>query len=235
MKRLLCCEILLLMLISGGSCVEKTCIFDKNIIIPSETVCETPEPESPEQDDPEAVSSVTEEAVLTGTASAEEPEDTGAELPAAQFTDEQPETGRETVPAEGMEPVLSESDSPEEPGVREEEKTEPETEKEETDADRLPEEHPDPEKITGCDHCWECISYPEEGHFLAVLICDCGWSCSGDPSVLNDEWAAHSASYSAAESLLEHGGCRSADEWIVDREAYVEWYCSKCGERKEEN
>ena len=90
-----------------------------------------------------------------------------------------------------------------------------------------------PTEPTGCTHEWQCIHHSEEGHWRAGVICDCGWTVYGDPSELNALWNTHSASFPPAESLFEHGGFGSMDEWIVDKPAYDEWVCRHCGELKE--
>ena len=104
----------------------------------------------------------------------------------------------------------------------------PETKPEETEppATTLPTEP------AGCNHEWKCIHHPEEGHWRAGIICDCGWTVYGDPGELTALWNAHSASYPPAESLFDHGGFGSMDEWIVDKPAYDEWVCRHCGEPK---
>ena len=89
-----------------------------------------------------------------------------------------------------------------------------------------------PTEPTGCNHEWKCIHHPEEGHWRAGIICDCGWTVYGDPNELAALWNAHSASYPPAESLFDHGGFGSMDEWIVDKPAYDEWVCRLCGEPK---
>ena len=104
----------------------------------------------------------------------------------------------------------------------------PETTPEETD----PPTTTPPTESAGCNHEWKCIHHPEEGHWRAGIICDCGWTVYGDPSELTALWNAHSASYPPAESLFDHGGFGSMDEWIVDKPAYDEWVCRHCGEPK---
>ena len=104
----------------------------------------------------------------------------------------------------------------------------PETTPEETD----PPTTTPPTEPAGCNHEWKCIHHPEEGHWRAGIICDCGWTVYGDPSELTALWNAHSASYPPAESLFDHGGFGSMDEWIVDKPAYDEWVCRHCGEPK---
>ena len=104
----------------------------------------------------------------------------------------------------------------------------PETKPEETE---LPTSTP-PTQPAGCSHEWKCIYHPEEGHWRAGIICDCGWTVYGDPGELTALWNAHSASYPPVESLFDHGGFGSMDEWIVDKPAYDEWVCRHCGEPK---
>ena len=132
-------------------------------------------------------------------------------VPATQPTTEPaPPTQAETVPSE------TESTNPEtEPTEPVTTPTEPTTEP------------------TGCAHDWNCIHHTEEGHWIAGIICDCGWTVYGDPGELTSLWNAHSASFPPAESLFDHGGFGSMDEWIVDKPAYDEWVCRLCGESKE--
>lgn len=85
---------------------------------------------------------------------------------------------------------------------------------------------------TGCQHDWICVRHEEEGHWIAGIVCDCGWTVYGDPSALLALWNAHSESFPPEESLFEHGGCGCVDEWVVDVLAWEEWYCSLCGEAK---
>ena len=104
----------------------------------------------------------------------------------------------------------------------------PETTPEETE----PPATTPPTQPAGCSHEWKCIHHPEEGHWRAGIICDCGWTVYGDPGELTALWNAHSASYPPVESLFDHGGFGSMDEWIVDKPAYDEWVCRHCGEPK---
>jgi len=104
----------------------------------------------------------------------------------------------------------------------------PETKPEETE----PPTTTPPTGPAGCSHEWKCIHHPEEGHWRAGIICDCGWTVYGDPGELTALWNAHSASYPPVESLFVHGGFGSMDEWIVDKPAYDEWVCRHCGEPK---
>ena len=104
----------------------------------------------------------------------------------------------------------------------------PETKPEETE----PPTTTPPTQPVVCNHEWKCIHHPEEGHWRAGIICDCGWTVYGDPGELTALWNAHSASYPSVESLFDHGGFGSMDEWIVDKPAYDEWVCRHCGEPK---
>ena len=131
--------------------------------------------------------------------------------PATQPTTEPvPPTQAETVPSE-TESTLPETEPTEPVTIPTEPTTEP----------------------TGCVHEWNCIHHAEEGHWMAGIICDCGWIVYGDPGELTSLWNAHSASFPPAESLFDHGGFGSMDEWIVDKPAYDEWVCRLCGETKE--
>lgn len=91
---------------------------------------------------------------------------------------------------------------------------------------------PQPTEPAECTHDWQCIHHDEEGHWLAGVICDCGWTVYGSPDEVSAAWNAHSASFPPEESLFEHGGFGCVDEWVVDAPAYEEWYCSLCGEQK---
>ena len=91
---------------------------------------------------------------------------------------------------------------------------------------------PQPTEPAECTHDWQCIHHNEEGHWLAGIVCDCGWTVYGSPDDVSAAWNAHSASFPPEESLLEHGGFGCVDEWVVDAPAYEEWYCSLCGEAK---
>lgn len=91
---------------------------------------------------------------------------------------------------------------------------------------------PQPTEPAGCTHNWQCVHHDEEGHWLAGVICDCGWVIYGSPDEVSAAWNAHSVSFPPEESLFEHGGFGCVDEWVVDTPAYEEWYCSLCRETK---
>lgn len=130
----------------------------------------------------------------------------------------------ETVPPPTQQPAATEPSIPPAteppptvPPVIEPEPTQPPTE---------------PSEPVGCSHDWVCIHHSEEGHWIAGVICDCGWVIYGNPDEVVAIWNAHSASFPPEESLIIHGGYGCADEWVVDAPAYEEWYCSICGETK---
>lgn len=124
------------------------------------------------------------------------------------------------------EPTPTETVPPEPPT---EETVPPSTEPEQT---QPTETEPAPTEPTECQHNWVSIHHAEVGHWRAGIMCDCGWTVYGDPDELTALWNAHSTSFPPAESLFEHGGFGSMDEWIVDTPAYDEWVCQHCGQRK---
>ena len=124
-----------------------------------------------------------------------------------------------TTPPEETKPTTPPETTPTQP---------PETKLEETE----PPATTPPTQPAGCSHEWKSIHHPEEGHWRAGIICDCSWTVYGDPGELTALWNAHSASYPPVESLFDHGGFGSMDEWIVDKPAYDEWVCRHCGEPK---
>lgn len=77
---------------------------------------------------------------------------------------------------------------------------------------------------TACQHSWQTVDHPEEGHDECYVVCDCGYKCK-----TTAEWIAHTKNYEVREALLNHGGNGSMQEYIVDSPAYTEWVCSKCG------
>ena len=100
-----------------------------------------------------------------------------------------------------------------------------------TEPETLPTK-PAPTEPTGCSHDWKTIHHKEKGHWKAGIVCDCGWTVYGNSDEVVSKWNAHSASYPPEESLFEHGGYGSADEWVVDKPAYDERVCRHCGEVK---
>ena len=106
------------------------------------------------------------------------------------------------------------------------------TEPKPTEAPETQPTEPVPTEPAGCQHDWICIHHDAEGHWLAGVRCDCGLEIYGDPEELPELWNTHSASYPPTESLFEHGGYTSADQWVEDKAAYDEWVCRHCGEEK---
>ena len=143
----------------------------------------------------------------------------------------EPSKPEQTIP-KPTEPAPTELTPPETvpPEPPTEETVPPTTEPEQT---QPTETEPAPTEPTECQHNWVSIPHAEVGHWRAGIICDCGWTVYGDPDELTALWNAHSASFPPAESLFEHGGFGSMDEWIVDIPAYSEWVCQHCGQRKE--
>lgn len=181
------------------------------------------------------------------TTAATEPEETQATEAATTPTEPQATepTKAPTQPADPTEPSKPEQTIPKptEPAPTEpthtetvppepptEETVPPTTEPEQT---QPTETEPAPTEPTECQHNWVSIPHAEVGHWRAGIMCDCGWTVYGDPDELTALWNAHSASFPPAESLFEHGGFGSMDEWIVDTPAYDEWVCQHCGQRKE--
>ena len=161
-----------------------------------------------------------------------EPQATEPTKAPAQPTDPtEPSKPEQTIPKPTKpaptEPTPPETVPPEPPT---EETVPPTTEPEQT---QPTETEPALTEPTECQHNWVSIPHAEVGHWGAGIMCDCGWTVYGDPDELTALWNAHSASFPPAESLFEHGGFGSMDEWIVDIPAYSEWVCQHCGQRKE--
>ena len=181
------------------------------------------------------------------TSAATEPEETQATEAATTPTEPQATepTKAPTQPTDPTEPSKPEQTIPKptEPAPTEPTPTEtvpPEPPTEETvppttkpEQTQPAETEPAPTEPTECLHDWVSIHHAEVGHWRAGIMCDCGWTVYGDPDELTALWNAHSASFPPAESLFEHGGFGSMDEWIVDTPAYDEWVCQHCGQRKE--
>ena len=160
-----------------------------------------------------------------------EPQATEPTKAPTQPTDStEPSKPEQTIP-KPTEPAPTEPTPPETvpPEPPTEETVPPATEPEQT---QPTETKPAPTEPTECQHNWVSIPHAEVGHWRAGIMCDCGWTVYGDPDELTALWNAHSASFPPAESLFEHGGFGSTDEWIVDTPAYDEWVCQHCGQRK---
>jgi len=154
-----------------------------------------------------------------------EPPATEETQPTTKPTDPPPTQPSETEPPETKPPKTEDKETPPPTTVP------PETEPVETEPPAT-EEPTQPTEPPRCQHDWMCIHHAEEGHWRAGIACDCGWTVYGEPDELVTLWIAHSASYPPTESLFDHGGYGSMDEWIVDKPAYDEWVCRHCGEPK---
>ena len=226
--------------------------------LPSETVPAVTEStgatehtEPPEITQPQTtVTKVTEPKVTApATEPTEETESTEAmeetratEPPAQQKPKEEekkqdpPQTKPTDQPAtEATEPATKPTDPPEtQPAETKPPETQPPaTEPPSTEPPETKPTEPEETEPVGCQHDWICIHHAEEGHWIAGIACDCGWTVYGNPEELVAKWNAHSASYPPTESLFDHGGYGSVDEWIVDKPASDEWVCRHCGEAKE--
>lgn len=147
-----------------------------------------------------------------------------------------PETSAESAPTQPTE-VPSQPTEPARPTEPEPEPTNPPQPTEppkptEPAPTEPPPTEPQPTEPAGCTHNWQCVHHDEEGHWLAGVICDCGWVVYGNPDEVSAAWNAHSASFPPEEALFEHGGFGCVDVWVVDTPAYEEWYCSLCRETK---
>ena len=168
------------------------------------------------------------------TTAATEPEETQATEAATIPTEPQTTelTQASTQPTDPTEPSKPEQTIPKPTEPAPTEPTSTETVPPEPEQEQPAETEPIPTVPVGCQHNWICIHHAEEGHWIAGIVCDCGWNVYGDPEELVSLWNAHSASYPAAESLFDHGGYGCIDEWVVDTPAYDEWVCQYCAEPK---
>ena len=194
---------------------------------PETTVPQTDPTETTGSKEPTEVTDPTESTEATEETKATEPE-----KPKENTGNPQEETKPTDPPAtESTQPATDPTDPPSTKPTEPPETQPPETEPPETEPPAT-EEPTQPTEPPGCQHDWKCIHHEEVGHWRAGIVCDCGWTVYGDPNELVALWNAHSASYPGAESLFDHGGYGSADEWIVDEPAYDEWVCRHCGEPK---
>ena len=204
----------------------------ETIALPEMTAPQTEPEETGEASEPSMVTEPTEATEATESLQQEKPkENTGKQKEETKPND--PPATEPTQPA--TEPTNPPSTEP--PETQPPETQSPETEPAETEPMEMepPATEPpatQPTEPAGCQHDWECIHHAEAGHWRAGIVCDCGWTVYGDPDELVALWNTHSTSYPPSESLFDHGGYGSADEWIVDTPAYDEWVCRHCGEPK---
>ena len=182
-----------------------------------------------------------EPSVPDSTQASESSEPTEATHPAATVPSnkEDKDPPKQTEPKE-TEPPATTQPSTDPPEMQPSETKPPETKPEETETPATdpsvtepPTTNPSETEPQECQHDWLCVQHQEEGHWIAGIICDCGWKVYGEPTQLISLWNAHSMSFPTAESLFNHGGYGCVDEWIVDKPAYDEWKCRLCGKPKE--
>lgn len=229
MKRKILCTLLVCCLLLFAGCQEPVPpLVNTTTTEPSITAVE------PTAGTTETTTAATEPEETQATEAATTPTEPQATEPTkapTQPTDStEPSKPEQTIP-KPTEPAPTEPTPPETvpPEPPTEETVPPATEPEQT---QPTETKPAPTEPTECQHNWVSIPHAEVGHWRAGIMCDCGWTVYGDPEVLTALWNAHSASFPPAESLFEHGGFGSMDEWIVDTPAYDEWVCQHCGQRK---
>ena len=152
---------------------------------------------------------------------------------------EDTDTPKQTEPKETEPPAITQP-STDPPETQPSETKPPETKPEKTETPATdpsvtepPTTNPSETEPQECQHDWLCVHHQEEGHWIAGIICDCGWKVYGESAQLISLWNAHSMSFPTAESLFNHGGYGCVDEWIVDKPAYDEWKCRLCSKPKE--
>ena len=205
---------------------------------PPETTVPTTDPaeaETTQSTEPSEVTDPTESTEATEGTEPTQPqkpkENTGKQEDEAKPTDP-PATEPRQHATEPTDPPATQPPETNPPETQPPETEPPATEPPATEPPSTQPTEPAPTEPAGCQHDWMCVHHDEEGHWRAGIMCDCGWTVYGDPDELVALWNAHSASYPAAESLFEHGGFGSMDEWVVDKPAYDEWVCRHCGEPK---
>lgn len=214
-KLLILCALLLAALLSGCAAEPSQ----------RQSTANTPKASTPQEETSAFFEPVSTESSTPAKAPAEAA-DPAACIPNEDKHDSSPSFSSEPVSA----PTESNAPTPEEDRqapVLPEKSEKTECPKEEPSVPAITEPEP-----TGCQHDWICVRHEEEGHWIAGIVCDCGWTVYGDPSALLALWNVHSESFPLEESLFEHGGCGCVDEWVVDVLAWEEWYCSLCGEAK---
>lgn len=126
-----------------------------------------------------------------------------------------------SIPAETVPPVTQPPTIPTEPPA-----TEPPavpTEPPATEPLAVPVEPPATEPI-GCQHTWQSVQHPEEGHYVSYAVCKCGYRCNGA-----NDWFTHRDSFCLEDALAYHTSYGVGEEYIVDTPAYTTWVCTKCG------
>ena len=132
-----------------------------------------------------------------------------------------------SIPAETVPPVIQPPTIPTEPPAipTEPPSTEPPaipTEPPATEPLAVPVEPPATEPI-GCQHTWQSVQHPEEGHYVGYAVCKCGYRCNGA-----NDWFSHRDSFCLEDALVYHTSYGVGEEYIVDSPAYTTWVCTKC-------
>lgn len=92
-----------------------------------------------------------------------------------------------------------------------------------TEPPTVPTDPPATEPI-GCQHIWQSVQHPEEGHYVGYAVCKCGYRCNGA-----NDWFSHRDSFSLEDALAYHTSYGVGEDYIVDSPAYITWVCTKCG------
>ena len=87
----------------------------------------------------------------------------------------------------------------------------------------VPVEPPATEPI-GCQHTWQSVQHPEEGHYVGYAVCKCGYRCNGA-----NDWFSHRDSFSLEDALVYHTSYGVGEDYIVDSPADTTWVCTRCG------
>ena len=114
-----------------------------------------------------------------------------------------------SIPAETVPPVIQPPTIPTEPPA--------------TEPLAVPVEPPATEPI-GCQHTWQSVQHPEEGHYVGYAVCKCGYRCNGA-----NAWFSHRDRFCLEDALAYHPSYGVGEEYIVDTPAYTTWVCTKCG------
>ena len=120
--------------------------------------------------------------------------------------EQEPQPG---IPAEAVPPVTQPPAIPTEPPA--------------TEPPAVPTDPPATEPI-GCQHIWQPVQHPEEGHYVGYAVCKCGYRCNGA-----NDWFSHRDSFSLEDALAYHTSYGVGEDYIVDSPAYTIWVCTKCG------
>ena len=93
-----------------------------------------------------------------------------------------------------------------------------------TEPPAVPTDPPATEPI-GCQHTWQSVQHPEEGHYVGYAVCKCGYRCNGA-----NDWFTHRDSFCLEDALAYHTSYGVGEDYIVDSPADTTWVCTKCGD-----